>query len=62
MTGNVRIELYDIDSGIWGDDKDYLGSITVSSSLKGMGSQTGSFTEDDANYKLHYHPKIFCLW
>ena len=57
MTGNVRIELYEIDSSMWGDEKDYLGSITVSSSLKGMGSQTGGFTEDDANYKLHYHVK-----
>jgi hypothetical protein len=48
----VEIKLFDEDGPF--DDNDYLGTITVTSVLKGKGVQTGKFTGNGANYSLYY--------
>lgn len=53
FANSVEIKLFDADGPF--DNDDYLGTITVTSALKGKGEQTGNFTGDGANYTLYYH-------
>jgi hypothetical protein len=52
FANSVEIKLFDADGPF--DNDDYLGTITVTSALKGKGEQKGKFTEEGANYSLYY--------
>jgi hypothetical protein len=51
---DVKLDLYDQDGEIPGDDDDHLGQYSVKSTLAGLGEQTCSFQGDGANYTLTF--------
>jgi hypothetical protein len=52
FANSVDIKLFDKDGPF--DPDDYLGTITVTSALKGKGEQKGTFTGEGAKYTLFY--------
>lgn len=52
FVNSVDIKLFDKDGPFEKDD--FLGTVTVSSTLKGKGEQVSKFLKDGANYSLYY--------
>ncbi len=51
---NLRIELYDQDTGILGDSDDHIGGIEITGSLAGKGNQENTISGDGAKYIISY--------
>lgn len=51
FTGEMQIQLIELDTGTWRNPDDLLGTITIGSN---PGNNVRDFTESDAHYKLTY--------